>query len=137
MQSYFIIDRRLNPKGKSIANRQRFLRRTRAHIRDAVKKAVGERKIGEPGSGESINVPSKNVAEPRFQHAARGGDRVYVLPGNKEYSTGDRIPKPTGGSGKAEARPPTGATARTISSSPSAVRSSSTSSSTTSSCPTW
>jgi uncharacterized sporulation protein YeaH/YhbH (DUF444 family) len=100
MQSYFIIDRRLNPKGKSIANRQRFLRRTRAHIRDAVKKAVGERKIGEPGSGESINVPSKNVAEPRFHHAARGGDRVYVLPGNKEYSAGDRIPKPTGGSGE-------------------------------------
>jgi uncharacterized sporulation protein YeaH/YhbH (DUF444 family) len=104
MASFFIIDRRLNPKGKSIANRQRFLRRTRAHIRDAVKKAVGERKIGESGQGESVNVPSKNVAEPRFHHASKGGDRTYVLPGNKEYSAGDRIPKPTGAAGEGGSR---------------------------------
>ena len=34
----YFIDRRLNPKGKSLANRQRFLRRARAQIREAVQK---------------------------------------------------------------------------------------------------
>ena len=35
-----IVDRRLNPKGKSLANRQRFLRRTRAQIQKAVRDAL-------------------------------------------------------------------------------------------------
>ena len=39
--SYFI-DRRLNPKGKSLANRQRFLRRARAQIRESVQKSLKE-----------------------------------------------------------------------------------------------
>ena len=34
------IDRRLNPRDKSLGNRQRFLRRTRAQIKQAVDKAV-------------------------------------------------------------------------------------------------
>jgi len=34
------IDRRLNPKGKSLGNRQRFLRRARAQIREAVQKSL-------------------------------------------------------------------------------------------------
>ena len=36
----YFIDRRLNPKGKSLANRQRFLRRARAQIREAVQKSL-------------------------------------------------------------------------------------------------
>ena len=33
----YIIDRRLNPGGKSLANRQRFLRRAKAQIQRAVR----------------------------------------------------------------------------------------------------
>ena len=36
-----IIDRRLNPGGKSFANRQRFLRRARAQVRRAVREDAG------------------------------------------------------------------------------------------------
>ena len=36
-----IIDRRLSGKNKSIGNRERFLRRYRDQIRDAVRKVVG------------------------------------------------------------------------------------------------
>ena len=100
MRSAFIIDRRLNPKGKSIANRQRFIRRTRAQIKEAVKQTVNERNITDATNGEPVRIPSKNIAEPRFQHAPAGGNRVRVLPGNKTYTAGDRIPKPSGGSGE-------------------------------------
>ena len=37
-----VIDRRLSGKNKSIGNRERFLRRYREQIRDAVRKAVGD-----------------------------------------------------------------------------------------------
>ncbi len=97
MRSGFIIDRRLNPKGKSLANRQRFIRRTRAQIRDAVKKSVGERTVSDPANGDAIRIPAKGISEPRFQHAHSGGKRTRVYPGNKEFGEGDRIPKPPGG----------------------------------------
>src|SRR6266481_3660702 len=52
------IDRRLNPKGKSLANRQRFLRRARQQIREAVQKSLkGEegqsgKQAADSGEGE-------------------------------------------------------------------------------------
>ena len=46
MASFFVIDRRLNPKGKSFANRQRFVRRTTQQIRDALKEALPYLKSG-------------------------------------------------------------------------------------------
>ena len=101
MRSGFIIDRRLNPKGKSLAIRQRFIRRTRAQIRDAVKKSVGERTVSDPANGDAIRIPTKGISEPRFQHARSGGTRTRVYPGNKEFGEGDRIPKPPGGGKKA------------------------------------
>ena len=97
MPSFFIIDRRQNPKGKSLGNRQRFIRRAQAQIRDAVKKSLRERTIADPASGESITIPSKSIAEPRFYNAPEGGDRKRVLPGNKQFKEGDRIPKNQGG----------------------------------------
>jgi len=47
----YIIDRRLNDKRKSTVNRQRFLRRYRSHIRDAVNDAVSRRSIKDKASG--------------------------------------------------------------------------------------
>ena len=60
MGSYFIIDRRLNPKGKSLANRQRFIRRTKAQIRKALRDSLAKRKISDSGTGEfsGIRFPS-------------------------------------------------------------------------------
>ncbi len=101
MRSGFIIDRRLNPKGKSLANRQRFIRRTRAQIREAVKKSVGERTGTDPSNGDAIRIPAKGISEPRLHHASSGGKRTRVYPGNKEFGEGDRIPKPPGGAGAA------------------------------------
>jgi uncharacterized protein len=93
-----IIDRRLSGKNKSIGNRERFLRRYREQIRDAVRKAVSGRGIRNLEQGEDIILPKRDVSEPVFGHA-QGGDREYVHPGNREYVKGDRIERPQGGGG--------------------------------------
>ncbi len=90
------IDRRENAKGRSAVNRQRFLRRYKAQIQDAVKKMVGERKLEDMEQGGEVRIPRRDISEPSFGFG-RGGDREFVLPGNKEYTAGDRIPRPEGG----------------------------------------
>ena len=93
-----IVDRRLNPQSKSLGNRQRFVRRAKAEIRDAVKEALRSRKVGEVHNGEQITIRSKSLKEPSFS-LGREGARDFVLPGNKEYNVGDKVPKPRKGRG--------------------------------------
>ena len=90
-----VIDRRPNTKGKSAVNRERFLRRYKAQIQDAVKKMIGERKLADMEQGGEVRIPRKDISEPTFTFG-RGGDREIVLPGNREYTAGDRIPRPEG-----------------------------------------
>jgi hypothetical protein len=91
-----IIDRRLAGKNKSIGNRERFLRRYREQIREAVKRAVDGRGIRDIERGEEISIPKKDISEPVFHHG-QGGVREIVHPGNQEYVRGDRIQRPKGG----------------------------------------
>jgi len=95
-----IIDRRLNPGGKSFANRQRFLRRARAQVRRAVREASSSRSIKDAGKGGEVSIPAGGVHEPHLRRAGQGGVRDYVLPGNKKYIEGDTIPRPEQGGGK-------------------------------------
>ncbi len=97
--SHFI-DRRKNPKGKSLGNRQRFLKRAKAQIKDAVNKSLRDRSLKELDKGEKISIPSKSTAEPRFRLDPETGQREVVHPGNKEFGTGDKIKKPPKGAGK-------------------------------------
>jgi uncharacterized sporulation protein YeaH/YhbH (DUF444 family) len=93
-----IIDRRLAGKNKSIGNRERFLRRHKEQIREAVKRAVDGRSIRDMQQGEDIRIPKRDISEPVFGHGP-GGKREMVHPGNKEYVRGDRIERPKGGAG--------------------------------------
>ena len=100
-----IIDRRLSGKNKSIGNRERFLRRYKGQIREAVKRAIDGRGIRDIERAEDITIPKKDISEPVFHHGA-GGSREMVHPGNKEYVRGDRIERPKdgqGGKGKGQA----------------------------------
>jgi uncharacterized sporulation protein YeaH/YhbH (DUF444 family) len=94
-----IVDRRLNPKAKSLGNRQRFLRRAKSEIREAIKDSLRSRKIAETESAEKVTIRSKSLREPSFGLGRNSGQRDYVLPGNEEYKVGDEIPKPQGGAG--------------------------------------
>jgi uncharacterized sporulation protein YeaH/YhbH (DUF444 family) len=103
-----IIDRRLSGKNKSIGNRERFLKRYRGQIREAVRRAVSGRDIRDIEKGENVTVPKRDVSEPVFGHGS-GGTREYVVPGNQDFARGDRIARPPsgggGGSGEGEASP--------------------------------
>jgi len=94
-----LIDRRPNGRGKSAVNRERFLRRFKTQIQEAVKKMVGERRLADMEQGGEVRVPRKDISEPSFSFG-QGGNREFVLPGNREYTAGDRIPRPGGASGK-------------------------------------
>ena len=93
-----IIDRRLAGKNKSIGNRERFLRRHKEQIREAVKRAIDGRSISDVERGENIHIPKKDLNEPVFGHG-QGGVRETVHPGNQDYVQGDRIERPKGGQG--------------------------------------
>jgi uncharacterized sporulation protein YeaH/YhbH (DUF444 family) len=95
----YIIDRRRDASGKSLGNRQRFIRRARALVRHAVREASKGRKITDTGRGGEITVPADGVHEPTLRRSSRGGIREYLLPGNKTYIEGDTIERPPSGGG--------------------------------------
>src|SRR5277367_4201543 len=95
------IDRRLNPKGKSLANRQRFLRRARTQIREAVQKSLKDSAVADIAKERKVKISTKGTREPRFRLDPKaGGEHDFVLPGNKEFMPGDEIAKPRGGEGE-------------------------------------
>jgi uncharacterized protein len=94
-----IIDRRLAGKNKSIGNRERFLRRYKEQVKEAVKRAIDGRGIRDIERGEDIHIPKRDISEPVFGHG-QGGVREIVHPGNQDYVRGDRIERPKGGQGQ-------------------------------------
>jgi len=104
----YFIDRRLNGKNKSAVNRQRFLRRYKAQIKQSLSGAINKRSVTDVDSGESVTIPKDNISEPMF-HQGSGGLRHRVHPGNDHFVPNDRIARPQGnggsgsGSGQGEA----------------------------------
>jgi uncharacterized sporulation protein YeaH/YhbH (DUF444 family) len=94
----YLIDRRVQSKNKSAVNRERFLRRYKGQIQEAVTRAIKGRSITDVENGEKVSIPVKDVNEPNFGHT-HGGVWETVSPGNKEYLKGDRIQRPRGGAG--------------------------------------
>ncbi|MGF1649572.1 MAG: YeaH/YhbH family protein [Hyphomicrobiaceae bacterium] len=94
-----IVDRRKNPKSKSLGNRQRFIRRAKSEIREAVRESIKKRKISEIDGGENVKIKTRSLKEPSFHLGSDSGQRDFVLPGNKEFRPGDVIRKPDSGKG--------------------------------------
>jgi len=94
----FLIDRRNNPKQKSAVNRQRFLRRYRSQIQKSVSERLQGRKIADQDKGEQVSIPARDTQEPTLHHGS-GGRFTHVVPGNEEFTPGDRIKRPSGGGG--------------------------------------
>jgi len=88
------IDRRQNNKNKSAVNRQRFMRRFKHIIKEAVSKAIEKRSITDVYKGEKVVIPKKDLSEPMFRYGIGGiTERVYT--GNKEFLLNDKIKRPT------------------------------------------
>ena len=96
-----IIDRRPNPHGKNIDNRQRVLIRAREAVQRAARDAVASGKLREVAQGSAISIPSDALHEPSFHRVFTGGVRDLVLSGNKVFSRGDRLQRPPSGGGGA------------------------------------
>jgi uncharacterized sporulation protein YeaH/YhbH (DUF444 family) len=94
-----IVDRRLNPRGKSLENRQRFLRRAKALVQRAVKQSSQNRDIQDVLEGGEVSIPLDGMGEPRFRRGD-GGVRDRVLPGNKKFAEGDVLPRSGSGGGR-------------------------------------
>jgi uncharacterized sporulation protein YeaH/YhbH (DUF444 family) len=95
-----LIDRRLNAKHKSIVNRDRFLRRYRDQIKDAVTRSIKTRGVTDIDHGDQVSIPKRQLREPAFSHG-HGGSTESVHPGNQDYLAGDEIDRPQGGQGGA------------------------------------
>ncbi|WP_298775371.1 YeaH/YhbH family protein [uncultured Shewanella sp.] len=92
------IDRRLNAKGKSTVNRQRFIHRYKKQIKQAVSDAVTRRSVTDVDKGEEVSIPTRDINEPSF-HQGQGGIRERVHPGNDQFMRGDKIDRPPSGEG--------------------------------------
>lgn len=99
MSDYTIIDRRVNPKGKNLSNRQRFLERTKQWVKQKVREKSVNRDITSE-EGESISISKDDVSEPTFDYDRNHGIWDRVLPGNKEFVPGDRIKRNQSGKGR-------------------------------------
>jgi uncharacterized protein len=96
--AFHVIDRRLNPGGKSLENRQRFLRRAKAQVQSAVKKSSQDRDIKDVLEGGEVSIVLDGMDEPRLRR--EGGTRDMVLPGNKKFVEGDILPRSGEGGGR-------------------------------------
>lgn len=85
-------------ENKSAVNRQRFLRRYKAQIKQSISEAINKRSVTDIESGESVSIPTDDINEPMF-HQGRGGLRNRVHPGNDHFVQNDRIERPQGGGG--------------------------------------
>ena len=83
-----IIDRRRDPGGKSLANRQRFIRRARALVRRAVREASAKRSIKDVEKGGDIVVPADGVREPTLRRGSVGRHARIRAAGQQEVRRG-------------------------------------------------
>ncbi|NUS20213.1 MAG: YeaH/YhbH family protein [Mesorhizobium sp.] len=97
------IDRRLNPKDKSLGNRQRFLRRAREELKRSIRDRVRAGGIAELDREHAVPIPRKGTSEPTFSDAKDSGRRQHILPGNKTFNAGDLVPKPNIGGANSSA----------------------------------
>lgn len=92
-------DRRLNPRDKTIKNRQKFIERSREQIKKAVKESIDNGNIADIENGK-VRVKVKGVSEPTFGIDSSTGNKKYILPGNKEFVVGDEQEKPDNSNGQ-------------------------------------
>src|SRR3546814_19886381 len=78
---------------------QRFLRRARAYVQQAVRDSLKDRSIKELDKEGQISIQRDVIHEPTLHRAAQGGSRERVFPGNHDYMEGDKIKRPDGGAG--------------------------------------
>ena len=99
-----IVDRRPNPKGKSLSNRQRFLARARVEVKSAVQEALRKRKVADVEHGEKVAIPTRGITEPSFTTAGAPASATSSCRATRNIVRGDEIQRPQGGEGRGGSR---------------------------------
>jgi len=90
MRSYTFIDRRDTAKKRSLENRQRFIDRIKAIVKDNAVKAISS--ISNGGINDaSVKVNQNEIDEPFFAYFKSSYFGPLVLPGNFKYVKGDEF----------------------------------------------
>lgn len=97
-----IIDRRLNGKGKSAPNRQKFLKRYKRQIKESIKGKLNQKSLEDIGKARNvdIDIDGNTTREPDYHYDPKSGRRTIVNSGNDKYSKQDKIRKPWNQQGK-------------------------------------
>lgn len=94
-----IVDRRLNPRDKTIKNRQKFIQRSHAEIKKSVKDAIDSGHIADIENGK-VKIKVKGISEPSFGVDPKTGNKKFVMPGNDRFIVNDTQEKPKDGDGE-------------------------------------
>jgi uncharacterized sporulation protein YeaH/YhbH (DUF444 family) len=101
MSELIYIDRRKAGRGKSLPNRQLFIRRIREFIKKSRPQNIGTGSVGKTSSQQSnpVKVAAEALEEPRFVYHPNTGDNVWIINGNPKFMRGDEIDLDQQGSG--------------------------------------
>lgn len=99
--SVIFVDRKKNPKGRSVGNCQRFTKRARARLRERLGDAIVKQRIKGGLTGTTVPIPDRGIiSEPILRpDPSSGGVHGRVFVGNKQFVKGDKIPKSSGSGG--------------------------------------
>jgi len=100
MDGHVFIDRRRNPKDRSLSNRRRFVDRVREEVRHNSDSHLHKKGLRDK-KDTKVTISRDTITEPRFRYDNSTGQHDYVLPGNEKFTPGDKIEKPrrSGGGG--------------------------------------
>lgn len=98
------IDRRKNPKGKNLPNKQRFFNKAKKEIKKAIKDSIKNKKIEDIGNDEKVIIPATDLEEPVFGNDFYSGKKYFVFPGNDRFEEGDIIEKSNDRSGQGQGK---------------------------------
>lgn len=90
-----IIDRRKEKSHKNSSNKQRFLRRYKAQLRNHIKHRLQDnfdiQDFQKKDLKDKIKIPVRTTNEPRIVYDKNKGDLVLPVIGNDEYNKGDEV----------------------------------------------
>ena len=99
-----IIDRRSIKSQDSIADRNRFIRRSKRQVKDYIDRVYARKSMREILDATEVVLPGKTLDEPEFTYDQESGARNIVRPGNKVFDVGDQIPKSRRGNSRGAPR---------------------------------
>ena len=85
-----IVDRRLNPSGKNLANRQRFMRRAKSLIRKAVHESSASRSIKDADQAGEVALPRRACTSRRSTAAPPAASATICCPATSSTSRATR-----------------------------------------------